>query len=259
MRALRAGGGLVLVLDYDGTLTPIASAPDAAVLAPPVRRALERLAAAPRVRVAVLSGRALPDVRARVAVAGVIYGGCHGLEIAGPGLRFRHPAARPAALRAVRKALVAAVGDVPGVVVEDKRLAVCVHYRRVPRGRHREVLAAVERVRRAVPGLMTLTGKCCSELLPRARWGKGQAVRWIARRALRARGRLVVIAGDDRTDEAAFAALRGRAVTVRVGAGPTVAEYHVRDTRALGALLRGLARAIGRDGRAARDSRADVG
>jgi alpha,alpha-trehalase len=249
----------VLILDYDGTLTPVMPSPDAAALAPSVRRVLRRLAVHPRVRVAVLSGRSLRDVRARVGVAGVIYGGCHGLEIAGPGLRFRHPAARPAALRAARRALAVAVAGIPGVVVEDKRITVCVHYRRVPRQRHREVLAAVARARHDAPGLVLLEGKRVAELLPRAGWGKGQAARWIAARARPARRRVVVYAGDDRTDEAAFAALRGRAITVRVGAGRGGAAYAVPDVRAVTALLRWLARAIASGGRGARDSRGGGG
>jgi len=84
--------------------------------------------------------------------------------------------------------------------------------------------------------------------VPRVRWSKGEAARWIARRAGRTlrRGRAVVVyAGDDATDEAAFAALKGRALTVRVGDGPSVAEYRVRDVRAMQAVLRRLAVALG--------------
>ena len=249
----------MLILDYDGTVTPIVPSPTAARLAPTVRRTLRRLVAHPRVRVAVLSGRALHDVRARVAVAGVIYGGCHGLEIDGPGLRFRHPAARPAALRVARRALTAALAGIPGVVVEDKRLTLCVHYRRVPSRRHRDVLAAVERVLHAAPGLVGLAGKRAVELLPGADWDKGRAARWIVARAAPARRRAVVYVGDDRTDEAAFAALRPRGITVRVGAGRGTAAYAVPDVRAVRALLRWLARVMESGGRGARRSRAGGG
>ena len=75
---MTGGAGLLLILDYDGTLTPIVPWPDAAVLAASVRGTLSRLTASGRARVAILSGRALADLRARVRLANVVYGGCHG-------------------------------------------------------------------------------------------------------------------------------------------------------------------------------------
>src|SRR5439155_232429 len=77
-RELGEGAGLVVILDYDGTLTPLVSSPGAAVLAPSVRATLARLAGSRRARLAILSGRGLADLRARVALNGVVYGGCHG-------------------------------------------------------------------------------------------------------------------------------------------------------------------------------------
>ena len=48
------GGALVLLLDYDGTLTPIVARPELALLAPDTRRLLAQLAALPRVHVGVV-------------------------------------------------------------------------------------------------------------------------------------------------------------------------------------------------------------
>src|SRR5207249_10535375 len=88
------GAGLIAIFDYDGTLTPLVATPEAAVLAPSVRATLGRLAGSERARLAILSGRGLSDLKARVALDGVVYGGCHGLEIAGRHPRLRHPRAR---------------------------------------------------------------------------------------------------------------------------------------------------------------------
>src|SRR5678815_3831800 len=86
------GDGLILLMtDYDGTLTPIVDDPADAILAVQTREDLARLARSPRARVAVISGRGIEDLRARVALDDVIYAGCHGLEIEGPNLLFRHP------------------------------------------------------------------------------------------------------------------------------------------------------------------------
>ena len=64
---LAGPGSILLMTDYDGTLTPIVDDPADAVLAAQTREDLARLARSPRARVAVISGRGLEDLRARVA------------------------------------------------------------------------------------------------------------------------------------------------------------------------------------------------
>lgn len=236
------------ILDYDGTLTPIVASPRAAALAPSVRKTLARLAASERVRLAILSGRALGDVRARVGLDGVVYGGCHGLEIQGAGLRFRHPRARASRIAAARRALAAGAASIPGARVEFKGLAVSLHYRQVAPSRRTAARALAARVARRMPDLSVIAGHAVVDFVPRVGWNKGTAARWIARRLgpARSRGRPIVLyAGDDVTDEAAFAALRGRGVTVRVGGGKSRAEYAVLGVGQMHMLLRRLARLIG--------------
>jgi trehalose 6-phosphate phosphatase len=85
------------------------------------------------------------------------------------------------------------------------------------------------------------------DFVPRVGWNKGRAARWIARRMARTlptRRRVVLYVGDDTSDESAFVALRGRAVTIRVGARPTAAEYQVAGVREVQVLLRRMASAV---------------
>src|SRR6266571_596282 len=88
LQEVAGGSGRVAVfLDYDGTLTPIASQPEDAWLADSMRQTLRELAARAPV-VAILSGRDLDDVRRRVNIDAIVYAGSHGFDIAGPrGLR----------------------------------------------------------------------------------------------------------------------------------------------------------------------------
>jgi len=249
-RGSARGGGLVLILDYDGTLTPIVSSPEAATLAPSPRETLRRLAAHPRVRLAILSGRSLADIKARVGLGNVVYGGCHGLEIEGAGVGFRHPqaGARVSLVRTAARLLARRLDRVPGAFLERKGLTVSLHYRRVARGRRDDLLRLAARVERQVPGLKILPGKDVVEFIPQVGWGKGQAASWIARRlarTLRPRHAVILYAGDDATDEAAFAALKGRGMTIRVGARRGGAAYAVRGVREIHALLRWIARTIG--------------
>lgn len=244
------GAGCVLILDYDGTLTPIVASPDAATLAPSLRQTLRQLAANSKTRLAILSGRSLLDISARVGLKNVVYGGCHGLEIEGAGFRFRHPTARARAVRVrmAARVLTRQLHRFPGAFLERKGMTVSLHYRKVPRRRRGDLVNLATRVRRQVPGLTLLPGKDVWEFVPRVDWGKGQAALWIARRlarTLRPHRVVILYAGDDATDEAAFAALKGRGATVRVGARRGRAEYAVKNVSGIHVLLRWIARAIG--------------
>ncbi|HEV8663430.1 MAG TPA: trehalose-phosphatase, partial [Candidatus Methylomirabilis sp.] len=164
---LEAGAGLLLVLDFDGTLAPIVSRPEAARLAPAVRKTLARLAAASRVGLAILSGRSLPDLKRRVGLRGIVYGGCHGLEIRGPGLRFRHPQASVLRrrIRAAAAVLTRDIPEFPGAHLESKGLALAVHYRGLSPSRrtalHRWVKGVAARAALAI-----LPGKQVWDLVP---------------------------------------------------------------------------------------------
>ena len=246
-RELGEGAGLVVILDYDGTLTPLVSSPGAAVLAPSVRATLARLAGSRRARLAILSGRGLADLSARVALNGVVYGGCHGLEIAGRRLRFRHPRAHRSGVAATERALAAVLPSVPGALVECKGLAVSLHYRHVVPSRRPAVREIAEQMLSRRPDLALVAGHLVFDFVPRVGWDKGTAARWMVSRmvpTLPARRAVIVYAGDDASDERAFAALRGRALTIHVGAKPTAAEYRVRGVRDIQKLLHRLASAV---------------
>src|SRR5438045_1891195 len=76
-----------LFLDFDGTLSPIVNDPQQAALAPKAEQLLRRLHGMTGIRIAIVSGRNLNDIRSRVGLD-LIYAGNHGLEIDGPGIDF---------------------------------------------------------------------------------------------------------------------------------------------------------------------------
>ena len=79
-RRLRGAKGWLLLLDFDGTLSPITSNPESARLDRAMRRLLERLAGYPRARVYVISGRPLAYLERWVSMPGVNLMGLHGWE-----------------------------------------------------------------------------------------------------------------------------------------------------------------------------------
>ena len=230
----------ILFLDYDGTLAPIVDDPAAAQMAPAMQHVLTALAQHPSYRVAIISGRALADLRTRLGERGLYLAGNHGLEIEGPGIRFQHPEARQ--LRPELDTLVQAMtGDleaIPGAWIEDKGLTLSVHFRRVPECRVPEVKAHL--LKHAGPGigagrLSLRTGKAVLEIRPRVEWTKGEAVRWIleqVRVERPAASTLALYIGDDDTDEDAFRVLASAGVGIVVGNDRhnSAAKFYVKST-----------------------------
>jgi trehalose-phosphatase len=239
--SLGAGGSVLLLTDYDGSLTPIVGHPGDASLARDVRADLRSLARSPRVRVGVISGRAVDDVRERVGLPGIIYAGCHGLEVTSRRLRFRHPAAvaQQRVLDALLPMLAHRTRAIEGILIEPKGLSVGVHYRKVAAEQvplvEQEVVQVVTDVSTRFPAarLGVFRGNQVLEIVPRVGWGKGECALWIWRRIAIELPRPVTMLylGDDITAELAFRTLAGKAITVCVGrreAG-TGARYRLPD------------------------------
>lgn len=248
-RTARERGSLLLLLDFDGTLTPIVSSPRAARLAPATQQALETLAERPGTGLAIVSGRDLADLRERAPVSGAIHAGCHGLSVAGRGIEFSHPDALACRelLREAARELTGVLAPLPGVEVEPKELGVAVHYRRARPSDLTEVFFQVERVREQHQDrLVTRPGKKVVELVPDVPWNKGECALWLRDQWAQRTSRepMTVYLGDDLSDEDAFHALRGKGLTVRVGSGPrsSAAARWVTDTQAVQRFLTALAR-----------------
>ncbi len=236
---------ILLLLDYDGTLTPIAERPeDAALLPPRTKDHLALLLQMPRYSIGIVSGRAVDDVAARVGIEDVIYTGNHGLEILYQGGRWVHPEAarlRPK-LTEIRKRLDEELGHIPGLLLEDKGVTVSIHYRFAAGDPGEEVRQRVARVLEPFAVNFHLTeGKKVLEIRPAVSFHKGTAIHTVAQMFSVKESDLVVYIGDDETDEDAFAALKPKDISIRVGESiSSRAAYFVRDTDEVCALLEAL-------------------
>jgi len=241
---LQAADGLLVLLDFDGTLAPIADRPDAVALPDATGDVLADLRDARGVRVGVVSGRGLADLRDLVDVEGVAYAGNHGLELRVDG-ETRYPVGSDfrATIERVVADVDARLADVDGAFVEDKGVTASVHYRLAPD----EAVPAVERAVRTAAAdaddVRVTTGKAVLELRPDVDWDKGRATRWLYDRLVPdGESWSVTYVGDDRTDEDAFRALPDAGFGVAVGRdAETAADYHVPDTDAVREALRWLA------------------
>lgn len=233
-----AGAGRVLVaLDFDGCLAPIVEDPSAARALPGSDAALRALSRRDGVRVALVSGRALADLR---AVADpppeVVLVASHGAEVAGAD----GPEVPDEVLRHVVSLLEPVVRDHPGTALEHKPAGVVLHTRRAPRAVADAATAAALRAVADVEGAHVLQGKEVVEVSV-VEADKGSALLELASTL---GVDAVLYAGDDVTDEHAFAALARRGidadVTVKVGEGDTAARYRVDGPAAVTGVLERL-------------------
>ena len=131
----------------------------------------------------------------------------------------------------VEEAACTLAAEHPGLLVENKRGSLALHYRQRPELEElcvRTMRAAVD----TVPGMTLLRGKMVAEAKPGGAT-KGHAIEAFLAEAPFA-GRTPVFIGDDVTDEAGFSTVqRLGGVGIKVGEGATVATRRLADPLAL--------------------------
>ena len=232
---------LLLMLDFDGTLSPIVSHPDLATLAPQTRARLVELRTAPGVSLAIISGRSVADLRQRVAIKNITYVGNHGRELQKPG------ASEPETDLPIQKRMQEAAGylgkqlsEVPGVVIENKGFTLALHYRQVPESLRPRVRSCAQGIAQQMAGLIEVSeGKCVYDLFPSDGANKGNAALALVEKHGGLPKVLPIYCGDDTTDETVFRALPAGSVTVYVGDVQAVsaARYRLADPGEVASLL----------------------
>ena len=192
-----------LFLDLDGTLAAIEPRPDHVVAEPDRTHLLGRLAEALDGRLAVISGRALDDLDRILDGSVPALAGVHGLQRRrADGLVVS--AEPPAGLAAARLALAEGLPVREGLLIEDKGVAVAVHFRQTPESAAAVLALAGEAAARF--GLELQRGDMVAELRPPGA-DKGDAIAAFMAEAPFA-GSIPVFVGDDLTDENGFRAVR---------------------------------------------------
>ena len=244
--SLRPGRRLLLALDHDGVLSPIAPRPEDALLAPGAADAIEALG---RVAdVVVISGRGLDDLVERVGRLPVRIVSEHGLRVRDHDGRVTAltEGLTRAALADVRERVAVLLPPdrlVEGWIVEDKGVGLAVHHRLVAPERVEPTLSAVGEVMRGVRGGHVQEGKAVLELRA-AGADKGAA---LAHLIATSGSVLPVMVGDDRTDEPALAtaeAQGGVGVLVATEERASAASVRLVDPDEVTTLLVALAERI---------------
>jgi trehalose 6-phosphate phosphatase len=225
---------LVFFLDYDGTLTPIVSRPELAIMSEEMREVIRNLSK--KFTIAIVSGRARKTVEDFVKIDGIFYAGSHGFDIKGPEMSLIQPAAENAVslISKIIEQLKKDIGHIEGVIIEDKKFSVGVHYRLVDESFIPSIKKIVEAKLDKYIELRLMSGKKVFEILPAFYWDKGKAMRWILEALdISFNDATIVYIGDDTTDEDAFRMIRSRGVGILVAdePKPSSADFLLRSCR----------------------------
>lgn len=230
---------VALFLDFDGTLTPIVDHPDQVRVDSRLINSLSRLKDQLHGALAIISGREIAVLDRFFSPHTFPASGVHGLESRIPGGETHCLQSSEAALAAAVERLDAEAARHAGLLVERKRGSVALHYRARPE-LYETCRKAVEDAVAGTSGLSVVEGKMVFEV--KAHGGsKGTAIQAFMQEPP-FQSRTPVFVGDDVTDEAGFAAVNALGgISIKVGAGETVAQYRLDGPAEVAAWLDALA------------------
>lgn len=221
-----------LFLDVDGTLLEIAATPTAVKVPSRAIEVITRLSSRLRGALAFVSGRTITDLDRLFAPLEMPAAGAHGAERR-DALGTLHRRNDAAVLAPARMALASWSAEHAGTLLEDKGIALALHYRGAPQLEHAARRAAGAAVASLGPEFALQEGKLVLEIKAAAA-DKGRAIAAFMNEAP-FEGRVPVFIGDDLTDEYGFAVvndLGGHSVVVGAPR-PTRAQSRLADSDAV--------------------------
>lgn len=230
---------LVVGVDFDGTLAPLDDKPMEVRPVPGALEVLDALADLPGVTVAVVSGRDLSSLHQLTrATHPLVLIGSHGAESSIADAEHALSDADSSRLQALVDDFDELVHRHPEARLEYKPSAVALHTRGMSHDAARAATQEGQQVAAEHDGVSTTPGKNVLEMSV-TKAGKGASLLDLADEL---GATAILYAGDDVTDERAFAELRPDDVTIKVGEGDTCAQHRVADEHDVVELLEHLLR-----------------
>jgi trehalose 6-phosphate phosphatase len=207
---------LALFLDVDGTLLEIAATPDRVRVPASLRNTLQLSFAREHGAFALLSGRSLEDLDELFSPCVFPASGKHGLEVRLPSGRVVRPEIDSSILDRARRWLGMLQRENRGLLLEDKGVAIAMHYRLVPKLAAEVEIVMHEMAADLGGAFIVRPGKCVYELMPRG-FDERSAIQLLMKER-EFSGRTPVFVGDDPTDEVGFLAVNDMGGhSIRVG------------------------------------------
>jgi len=224
-------GNFAFFFDLDGTLADIKPHPDQVVVPPDILERLAQLAKISGGALALISGRSMVELDQLAGPHRFPLAGVHGAERRDINGETHRGALPRSVVQPLERDLAVEMAQLDGTELEAKGVAFALHYRQAPQ--HEEAIRALAmRMVTRYPALSMQPGKCVIELKP-ADIDKGAAIDAFMQE-VPFYGRTPVFIGDDLTDEHGFDVVnRLHGISVKVGAGGTLATYRLEDVNAV--------------------------
>lgn len=222
-----------LFLDFDGTLVGFQDDPYSVHLSESEVACLLALKDSLGGALAIISGRDIGDLSARVPIE-LWRMGNHGLYSAAPNMP--PPRDLPQFSSDLRRKIDQLLSEIPETWIEDKGPVLAIHHRKNPEmGLH--IAQTILPMLASSKSYVIQIGNCVVEVKPAAA-NKGLALR----KHMTSdpfRGRVPIMIGDDTTDEDGFiAAKKLEGFGIKIGLGPTQARYTLSNIQDLYRFLR---------------------
>ncbi|OGZ79397.1 MAG: trehalose-phosphatase [Candidatus Staskawiczbacteria bacterium RIFOXYD2_FULL_37_9] len=233
--------GCVLILDFDGTLSKIAITPKDAFLKKSTKNILLKCLA--KYPVAIASGRTLKDVKQKVGIKKINYAGNHGLDwqIAGKKHRVKVPQKIKKAIDRAANELSKFLISYPGIIFENKKLTLALHYRLLEKIKTRKFEKDFEKfiLQPTYENLDLIKNIKAFELRPKINWTKADFVKVLLKYVKKKQTKypLAIYIGDDVTDEDVFLGVKN-IVSIRVGKNKkSSAKYFIKSQKEVNKFL----------------------
>jgi len=208
----------LLASDFDGTLAPIVEHPIDAVMQSNTKALLNSLA--PKMPVAVISGRAMEDLTRLIDNPHIRLSGNHGIEGIGDHYDLQQ-AERICNQWYEQLCDFIAMNNIAGFIVEHKRYSLSLHYRQVESPAVAEQYTA-QWMTQLIPQPKIITGKAVLNIMPPNAPDKSDALRYLMETEGFIQG---IFIGDDDTDEIVFQRIASHVLHIQVGYPGTSAAH----------------------------------
>jgi trehalose 6-phosphate synthase/phosphatase len=219
----------LFLIDYDGTLTPIARLPEMAVLDESTKKRLRAIIDDKRNTVVIISGRRKEFLEEQFADIDAVLVAEHGYLIKHPGADWKNYMDIDLSWKdKIKPVLDDYVDRCPGSMVEEKQASVVWHYRNAEEEyaslRIHELKDDLSEILKSDPKLQALQGKKVLEIKS-ILYDKGTVASGMINEG---NYDFILALGDDNTDEDLFKVIPDYGCTIKVGLRLSNARYSVR-------------------------------
>jgi len=199
---------LQLFLDYDGTLADFAPSPDLVLPDKEVIQILREIKANPAVKIAIISGRMLSQIRRLIPIEGILLAGTYGIELLLPDGKLIHRLdynkVRPL-LEILKPQWESQISGKEGFFLEDKGWSLAIHARFAAEDEAKAILKEAREAAQRwidIDQFHILGGDRFLEVAPKIA-NKGNTITYLLDHNKRENAPVIYI-GDDDKDEDAF-------------------------------------------------------